>query len=114
MLSLGNSYAAATNEAERATLRAAGEAMLAVFHGTAFWIGYLLGSISGLILSVVILQSGIFSRSTAYTRIASSVLDFGLFIPTVGLYISLFAVLFLLVFNVLISRQLFQLATNSE
>jgi hypothetical protein len=27
MLSLGNSYAAATNEAERATLRAAGEAM---------------------------------------------------------------------------------------
>ena len=109
ILSLSNHYAAATTEAQRAIFLAAGESMLAVFHGTAFYVSYVLGSINGLIISIVMLRSNIFSKSTAYVRIASSVLDFGLFVPTIGIFISLFSVVFLWIWDILIARRFFQL-----
>lgn len=110
MLSLSNQYAAATTDAQRAVLLAAGEGMLATFHGTNFHISYILGSITGLIVAFVMLRSNIFSRKTAYVRIASSVLDFGLYVPTIGIFISASSVLFLMVFNALVARRLLQLS----
>jgi hypothetical protein len=114
MLSLSNQYAAATTDAQRATFLAAGNAMLAIFRGTAFQVSYLLGSITGLIIGVVMLGSGILGKAIPYLRIASSVLDFGIFIPTVGLFISLFSVVFLLLFNILIGRRLLQLGRGES
>jgi hypothetical protein len=113
MLTLSDAHAAATTDAHRASYLAAGEATLAVFHGTAFWVSYLLGSISGLILAAVMLRTSIFSRSTAYLRIASSVLDFGLFVPAVGLYLALGSVLCLMAFNILVARRLLQLGRRA-
>lgn len=110
MLSLSHGYAAATTDAQRAAYLAAGESTLAVFKGTAFWVSYVLGSIGGLVVSAAILRSAVFSRATAYLRIASSVLDFGLFVPAIGLFIALFSVFCLLAFNILIARQLLRLA----
>jgi hypothetical protein len=110
MLSLSNQYAAATTDVQRTAFLAAGNAMVAIFDGTTFQVSYLLGSITGLIVSTVILRSSIFSKTTAYVRIASSVLDFGIFVPTIGLFISLFSVVFLMIFNILIARRLFQLS----
>jgi len=57
MLSLSEGFAAATTDAQRSAYLAAGEATLAVFHGTAFWVSYLLGSIGGLILAAVMLRT---------------------------------------------------------
>jgi hypothetical protein len=110
MLSLSQGYAAASTDVQRAAYLAAGESTLAVFHGTAFWVSYVLGSLGGLLVSLAILRSGVFSKATAYLRIASSVLDFGLFVPAVGLYIALFSVFCLLGFNILVARQLLRLA----
>lgn len=110
MHSLSSQYAAATTEAQRAALLAAGEAMVAVFHGTAFQVSYVLGSITGLLIAAAMLRSGLFSRTTAYLRIGSSVFDFGLFLPGIGLYVSLLSVVFLLAFNVLVARRFFQLS----
>jgi len=112
MLHLSNQYAAASTEAQRAIYLSAGEGLLAIFHGTSYMVSYLLGSITGLILSVVMLRSTIFSKATAYIRIASSVLDFGLFIPVVGLYISAFSAVLLLVWNIMIARRMLQLGKN--
>ena len=109
MLSLSNQYAAAATDAQRAALLAAGEAMVALFHGTAFQVSYFLGSLAGLLIAAAMLRSGVFSRTTAYLRIGSSVFDFGLFIPGIGLYISLLSVLFLLIFDILVARRLFRL-----
>jgi hypothetical protein len=109
MLSLSQGYAAATTDAQRSAYLAAGESTLAVFHGTAFWVSYLLGSVGGLIVAAVMLRSTVFSKTTAYLRIASSVLDFGLFVPVIGLSIALGSVLCLTVFNVLVARRLLQL-----
>jgi len=112
MLSLSNQYSAATTDAQRAAILAAGETMVALFHGTAFQVSYILGSITGLLIAAVMLRSNVFSRTTAYLRIGSSVFDFGIFIPGIGLFISLLSVVFLLVFNILIARRLFQLGSS--
>lgn len=110
MLSLSHGYALATTDAQRAAFLAAGESTYAAFEGTAFWLSYFLGSIGGLLLSAAILRSSIFGRATAYLRIASSVLDLGLFIPTIGLFISLVSVFCLLGFHVLMARRLLQMS----
>jgi hypothetical protein len=110
MLSLSGQYAAATTEAQKSVFLAAGETLVAVFNGTAFQVSYFLGSINGLILSIAMLKSSLFSKTTAYARIASSALDFGLFIPIIGLFVSLFSVLCLLVWNILVARRLWQFA----
>jgi hypothetical protein len=110
MLRLSEHFAATTSEAQQSVLLAAGEATLAAFDGTAFHVSYVLGSISGLIISLVMLQSPVFSKATAYVRIGSSLFDFGLYIPVVGIYLSIFSVLFLFVWNILVARRMLQLA----
>lgn len=110
MLAISQQYAAATSEAQRTVLLAAGESMLAIFNGTAFQVSYYLGSLNGLIISVILLKSKHFSKSTAYVRIASSVFDFGILVPSIGIYISIFSVVFMMVWNFLIARRLFQLS----
>lgn len=109
MLSLSNAYAAATTDAQRATYLAAGEATFAVFDGTAFWVSYILGSISSLAISVVILQGSVFSKTTAYLRLASGVFDFGIFVPIIGMFIALLSVFCLMGFNILVARRLLQM-----
>ena len=110
MLAISQQYAAATNDAQRTVLLAAGESMLAIFNGTAFQVSYYLGSLNGLIISVILLRSKYFSKTTAYVRIASSMLDFGILVPSIGIYISIFSVVFMLIWNLLIGRRLFQLS----
>jgi hypothetical protein len=111
MLYLSGQYAAAASEAQRAVLLGAGEAMVATFHGTAFQVSYLLGSITGFLVGAAMLRGGVFSRTTATIRIASAVFDFGIFIPGIGLYISILSVLLLLAFHILVGRRLLQLAS---
>jgi hypothetical protein len=113
MLYLSRAYAAAQTDVQRSMLLAAGEAQVAAFHGTAFYINYILGSLTGLIISLVMLQTNMFSRATAYVRIASSICDFGLFLPVFGMFISILSVLFLAIWNIMIARRLFQLAHTS-
>jgi hypothetical protein len=113
MLHLSNGYAAAETEMQKAAFLAAGEAKVATFHGTAFYINYILGSLTGLIISVVMLKTTLFSKTTAYLRIASSICDFGLFVPAIGMFIAIFSMLFLVIWNIMIARRLFQLANAS-
>jgi hypothetical protein len=113
MLHLSNGYAAAETEMQKAAFLAAGEAKVATFHGTAFYLNYILGSLTGLIISMVMLKTTIFSKATAYVRIASSICDLGLFVPTIGMFIAIFSMLFLVIWNIMIARRLFQLANAS-
>ncbi len=114
MLYLSDRFAAAVTEAQKVSLLAAGEAKLATFHGTAFQFSYWLGSINGLIISLVMLKTTIFSRATAYVRIGSSVFDFGILVPVIGVYLSIFSVLFLFAWSIMLARRLFQLARSTS
>ena len=70
MLSLSQEYAVAATEAEKSTLLAAGQAMLAVSRGTGvLYTGMPLVWLAGVIISAVMLQSEAFSRATAWVGI---------------------------------------------
>jgi hypothetical protein len=112
VLGLGARYAAASTDAQKAILLAAGEAAYASFHGTAYLVSYVLGSLTGLIVSAVMLQSSLFDNRIAYLRIGSSVLDFGLFVPTVGVSISALSAIILMIWNVLVGIRLLQLGRS--
>jgi len=114
MLYLSDQYAAATTDAQRATLLAAGEAMLATFHGTAFHVGINLFSIYYLIVSIVMLRSNIFGSVTAYTGIVAAILNWGLYVPGgIGLFLFTLSVIpFLAIWLVLVARRLFLLGRS--
>lgn len=114
MLHLSNAYAAATTDTQRTLLLAAGEANLALFHGSFFHSSYILGSLTGLLISLLMVKSDLFSKATPYVRIGSSIFDFGLYIPTIGIYISIFSVLFLFIWNIMIAHRLYQLAKDAS
>jgi hypothetical protein len=110
MLALSSQYAVATTEAQRTVLLAAGEAMLAIFHGTAFQLHYVLGSISLLMTAAVMLRSDVFSKVTAYVGIVASVTGLGLYMPKIGVAISILSVVGLWVWYILVARRFFQLS----
>lgn len=114
MLYLSHQFTAAATESQKVIFLAAGEAMVAAFHGTAFWVSYILGSIGGFLIGAAILRASIFSKGTAYLRILSGIFDFGIFIPGIGLYISIFSVLLLMAFHVLVGLRLLQLPSRAK
>jgi hypothetical protein len=109
MFALSDRYAAATTDAERATYLVAGESMLTHFHGMAYHAHYILGSASLLISSILMLRSTTFSKATAYVGIVTNIVVFGLYVPEVGVWISMLSVVGYLIWYILIARKLFQL-----
>jgi hypothetical protein len=71
MLDLSNQYAAATTEAERTMLVAAGQAMLSVgqSHTPGTFLAFFLSEIGGILVSIVMLRGRIFSQAAAYAGI---------------------------------------------
>ncbi|HVP22190.1 MAG TPA: hypothetical protein VMS73_10060 [Anaerolineaceae bacterium] len=78
LLALSERYTAAATEAQRVSLLSAGEALLAVYNpgvlhqGTGIYICMFLVPLAGLIMSLVMLQSHIFSKATAVTGILAN------------------------------------------
>jgi hypothetical protein len=109
ILALSDQYGAATTDAGRAMFLAAGQALLATWQGTAFHVAYLAGSIAAIAIGAVMLRSNTFGRATAYIAIVGNAIGLGLYVPTIGVYISVFSVLFLEIWYILIARRLLQL-----
>jgi hypothetical protein len=110
MLSLSNQFVAATSSAQQSIFLAAGQAMLAVYTGTAFQLNYIVGAVAFIMISFVMLKTNIFSKPIAYLGIAANIIALGLYVPKVGIYISVFSVLFLWIWYILIARRFFQLS----
>jgi hypothetical protein len=110
MLALSNQHAAATTEAQRAVLEAAGQAMLVTWQGTAFNVGYVLGALAVIVASSVMLRSRVFSKATAYFGLMFGLLNV---VPAsagkLGLVLSILSLVPMWVWLVLIARRLFQL-----
>lgn len=102
MLSLSDQYAAATTDAQQSIFVTAGQAMLAEWQGTAFQVAYVLGSIAGIAIGAVMLRGSIFGKGTAYMGILANAVGLGYYVPTIGIYIAVFSVVFLEIWYVLI------------
>ena len=119
MLSLSDQYAAATTDAQRSALLAAGQALLANTGQRAvggFNVGLFLVSVAGLIASSVMLQSSSFGRLTAYVGVLANTLSLVDYLrqavtqsATIALLVILPNALLLMVWLVLVGRRLYQL-----
>jgi hypothetical protein len=114
MFTLSDQWAAAATDAERDLYQASAEAMLTHFHGVAYHAHYILGSASLLISSFLMLGSDTFRKATAYVGIVTNVVVFGLYVPEVGVWISLLSVVGYLIWYILIARRLFQLGWSGS
>jgi hypothetical protein len=114
MLSLSNQYWSATTDAQRAASLAAGQAMLAMWTGTAYTVSYVMGAVAGLIIALVMLRSKVFGRRVAWLGIATNVL--GIVPPTIGaigIALSLLSLAPYVIWLVLIAQRLFELGSAS-
>lgn len=113
MLILSNSYTAATTEAEKSMVLAAGQATLAIYEGTAFNASYSISTIALLIISVVMLRSSMFSKQTAVTGILMCVC---MIVPPtagkIGIMLSLLSLVPTAVWLILIARAFFQMGSQ--
>jgi hypothetical protein len=115
MFFLSDQYAAASTDVQRTQLIAAGEAIMALFRGTAFQVHYIFGGASLLISSILMLRSYLFSKATAIVGIIANLLVFGLYIPEIGVYLSILSVFpFLMIWNIMLTQKFFQLSSNSR
>ena len=127
MLALSDQYAGATTEAHRTQLLSAGEALLVLNRfcgpgahpGSGGYLSLLLIALAGMITSIIMLRSDLFSRGTAVVGILASGFDLGyciayLFVPGVDsvLLVVIFipaAGLFLMIWHLMVGWRLFRL-----
>jgi len=115
-LALSDKFAAATTEAQRQQLLAAGEAILAsdMWHGSGAMMGGILLQTGTLLLSVVMLRSPAFGKLLAYLGIVTHGLDLahlltGLVFPPGGVILMAIAGPLYLVWFPLLARDFFRL-----
>jgi hypothetical protein len=122
MLELSSRYAAATTDAQRSMLVAAGQAMLSVgkSHTPGTFMGFLLSEVAGITISVVMLRSRIFSKVTAYAGMLGFVLLLifeicSSFVPAligVAMIIAMGGGILSMTWYILIARRLLQLGSR--
>jgi hypothetical protein len=124
MLSFSSQYAAATTDAQRSFLLAAGQGALAGLaqgSGAGVYVAFTFNALAGLIISGVMLHSKVFGNITAAVGILGNVLELGppgVLVPAsfYSVFVSVEVVLvgiggvLLVVWYLLIARRLFQLA----
>ena len=94
---------------------AAGEALLA--NGTGIYLSLLLVLLSGLLISIVMLRSTVFSKATAYTGLLANVFALGYFValvfaPALVWLPPSISAPFRLIWYILIAVRLFKLASS--
>jgi hypothetical protein len=119
MVPLSDRFAAATSDAARTQLLAAGEAIMAadIWHGTGAILGGLLLQCGAVLISVVMLRGRVFSKGTAWLGIVMHALDgahivCGLFLPISGVVLMAIAGPLYPIWLFLIGRRLLQLAAG--
>ena len=113
MLSLARGYAAATTEASRTGYLAAGQGMLASYldMGTGFVFGYVISSVGGLLAGLAMLRTSGW-RAAGRLLLGGTVLGLCIFLPVVGIGLSLLSVLVLVAWYALVAVRLGRLAAT--
>lgn len=114
MLTLSNQYTAATTETQKQIFLAVGQMMLITYNGTVFNMSYILGAVSLIVISVIMLQNNLFNKATGVLGLAANIIALGLYIPVIGIYISIFSVVFLWIWDILVALKLLQLGKDDS
>ena len=111
MLALSSGYAEASTQAERTAYLAAGQAALTSYmeYGTAFVFGYVLASVAGIFVGVAMLRSAAFPALAGWVAIVANLLGLALFVPSIGVWLSIGSVLLLIVWYAVVGWRLIRL-----
>jgi hypothetical protein len=123
MLALSQQYAAATTDAQRAVIEAAGQSMLSVgqSHTPGTFLGFFLVELAGVLISFVMLRGKIFSNASAYAGIIGFTLlaafeilsSFVAGLSAVMMGLAMVGGLLSMAWYILIARKLFQLGRDA-
>ena len=120
-LALSGKFAAAASDTQRNLLLSAGEALLVsdMWHGTGATLGGILIQVSTTLISIAMLSSDLFGKSTAYVGIATHGLDLahllvGFFLPAGGVVLLQIAGTLYLVWFPLLARDFFKLSRSGN
>ena len=113
LYSLSGKYANATTEAAKSHYLATGEALLASFDGVGWFLNTLLGGLSLLVSSILMLRSDIYSKATAYVGIISNVAVCSFFIPVAGIFLLFLSVPGYAIWYFLLAKRFFQLGRGT-
>jgi hypothetical protein len=119
MLDLSKQYAAASTDAQRAMLEAAGSAMLSVggSHTPGTFLGFFLSEVAGILISYVMLSGAVFSRITGYVGMLGFVMlllfeiisSFFTGLSEAAVFLAMFGGLLSMAWYILTGRRLFQI-----
>ena len=115
MLALARGYAAAGPTSQAAYI-AAGQGMLASYWdmGTSFVFGYVLSAVGGILLGAALVRASALGRATGWLLVVANVVGLGIFLPGVGIAVSLVSVLLLWVWYMRIGWSLAQMVRRGE
>jgi hypothetical protein len=103
----------AASGVEREQLLAAGQAVLSSWQGTPFQVGNVVGAIGMVLIGWVMLRSQIFSKVTGYVGITAGVVGIGMYVPKVGVFISILSVVGMQIWYVMIALKLLHLSKRT-
>ena len=113
LAALSAQYAAAPSAAAKAQCLATGDALLAAFNGTGWFMNTLLGGISLLASSILILRGKIYSRATAIVGIITNAAVCGFFIPGLGTILLFLSLPVFMIWYFLLAKRFFQMGKRN-
>lgn len=113
LFTLSELYVTATTEAVKSQYLATGEVLLAFFNGTSWFINTLLGGLSLLLSSVLMLRSKVFSKATAYVGIMTNIAVCGFFIPGIGMLLLFLSLPGYMIWYFQLARRFFQMGRST-
>jgi hypothetical protein len=108
LVTLSAQYDSATSAAAKAQYLATGDVLLASFNGTGWFMNTLLGSISLLVSSILMLRGGIYSKATAIAGIITNAAVCGFFIPVLGTFLLFLSLPGYMIWYFLLAKRFFQ------
>jgi hypothetical protein len=113
MVALSAQYAKATTAATKTQYLATGETLLALFNGTGWFMNTLLGGISLLVSSVLMLHGKVYSKATAIVGIITNAMVCGFFIPCLGTILLFLSLPGYMIWYFLLAKKFFQLGKRN-
>ena len=83
-------------------------------YGSSFVVGYTLASLAGILIGAAMLRSAVFPRFAGWAAIVANVLGFGVFLPGIGVLLSIVSVVILIAWYAAIGWRLLHLPTPEE
>ena len=82
--------------------------------GTSFVFGYVLSAVGGILLGAALVRAGALGRPAGWLLVVANVVGLGIFLPGVGIAVSLFSVLLLWVWYLRIGWSLVRMVRRVE